>query len=170
MTLAELQTERLRLVAMTRATVRADAAKDGTLAGLLDVVVPVEWPPEHWEPPVYAFLERQFVESPEVAGWNRYVVLRGEPPTLIGTVNAFPKRADEAEAGYSILAPWQGRGFATEAMGAFVDELFCEDAVAAVSAQTYPHLMASRRVLEKCGFQWVGVGDEEGTIRFRQER
>lgn len=170
MTSSDILTQRLRLVAITLDMMRADAAQNGRLAGLLVARIPSTWPPEHWEPHVFAFLEKQYVATPHTAAWNRYVVLRAGPPTLIGTMNGFPKGADEAEIGYAILPPWQRLGLATEGMLVFLEELFRDGTLKGITAQTLPALTASIRVMEKCGFRPDGAGDEEGTVRYRLNR
>jgi RimJ/RimL family protein N-acetyltransferase len=65
---------------------------------------------------------------------------------------------DQAELGYWLGVPYWGKGYATEALHAVVDYAFTDlghDALNAGARVTNP---ASRRVLEKCGFQWTGVG------------
>lgn len=66
---------------------------------------------------------------------------------------------DEAPAlGYWLGVPYWGNGYATEALHAVIDYAFTDlehEALQAGSRVTNP---ASRRVLEKCGFQWTGVG------------
>jgi RimJ/RimL family protein N-acetyltransferase len=66
--------------------------------------------------------------------------------------------ADQPELGYWLGAPYWGQGYATEALHALIDYAFTDlghDALQAGARVTNP---ASRRVLEKCGFQWTGVG------------
>jgi RimJ/RimL family protein N-acetyltransferase len=67
-------------------------------------------------------------------------------------------REGEAEIGYWLGVPFWGRGYATEAARALIDHAFGElghDALVSGARVSNP---ASRRVLEKCGFQWTGVG------------
>src|SRR4051794_25696413 len=62
------------------------------------------------------------------------------------------------ELGYWLGVPFWGQGFATEAVRAVIDYTFTDlghDAIQAGARVTNPQ---SRRVLEKCGFQWTGVG------------
>jgi RimJ/RimL family protein N-acetyltransferase len=62
------------------------------------------------------------------------------------------------DLGYWLGAPYWGNGYATEAARAVIDYAFTaleQDALQAGARVTNP---ASRRVLEKCGFQWTGVG------------
>ena len=161
----DLLTQRLTLVAITPSLLRLDAPQ---LARALNADVPGLWPPEHWEPHVFDFLERQYDRAPHTIAWNRYVLLRSQPGTLIGTIGGFPRNETEAEIGYSILGPWQRQGFATEALLAILNEISRTAAVETITAQTFPHLVASIRVLEKCGFAPAGAGDEEGTVRYRR--
>lgn len=67
-----------------------------------------------------------------------------------------------AEIGYGISEGYQGRGYATEAVGAVVARALRQPAVTRVEAETAPDNKASRRVLEKCGFRPSGVVGEEG--------
>ncbi len=55
------------------------------------------------------------------------------------------------------VAYW-GRGFATEAARALIDHAFTDLELEALQAGARVTNPASRRVLEKCGFQWTGVG------------
>jgi RimJ/RimL family protein N-acetyltransferase len=60
------------------------------------------------------------------------------------------------ELGYWIGVPFWGQGYATEAARAVIDYAFGlgYEALEAGARVSNP---ASRRVLEKCGFQWTGV-------------
>jgi RimJ/RimL family protein N-acetyltransferase len=81
------------------------------------------------------------------------VMLGGE---LIGMCGV-ELRDSGAEIGYWLGVPYWGRGYATEAARAVIDHAFGalgHDALAAGARVSNP---ASRRVLEKCGFQWTGV-------------
>jgi RimJ/RimL family protein N-acetyltransferase len=60
--------------------------------------------------------------------------------------------------GYWIGVPFWGNGYATEAARALVDHAFGERFHAALVTGARTSNPASRRVLEKCGFQWTGVG------------
>ncbi len=62
------------------------------------------------------------------------------------------------ELGYWLGVDYWGHGYATEAVHALIDYAFTDlehEALQAGARVTNP---ASRRVLEKCGFQWTGVG------------
>jgi RimJ/RimL family protein N-acetyltransferase len=171
----DLKTARLRLVAITPAMLKADEAADGSLARILGAEVTADWPPEHWEPHVYHFIQKQYEDEPRTRGWHRYVLLpegRGSVlrDTLIGAVGAFPKLEGDAEIGYSTVPSYQRRGYGTEAARALVEWLLTEKDVQSVSAQTYPSLPESIKVMERCGLTYVGSGEDEGTVRYQRRR
>ena len=62
------------------------------------------------------------------------------------------------ELGYWLGVKHWGKGYATEAVRAMIDHIFTDldcEAIQSAARVTNP---ASRRVLEKCGFQWTGAG------------
>src|SRR5215472_3933598 len=75
---------------------------------------------------------------------------------LIGTCGLDP-RQDGAELGYWLGVPFWGRGYATEAARAMIDYAFSKLGYELLSSGARVSNPASRRVLEKCGFQWTGV-------------
>ncbi len=75
---------------------------------------------------------------------------------LIGMCGLDP-RQDGGELGYWLGVPFWGRGLATEAARAVIDYAFAELGHEVLSSGARVSNPASRRVLEKCGFQWTGV-------------
>jgi RimJ/RimL family protein N-acetyltransferase len=69
---------------------------------------------------------------------------------------AIPDRGGP-ELGYWIGVRHWGRGYATEAARAVIDHAFAELGYNTLHASVRVSNPASRRVLEKCGFQWTGV-------------
>ena len=63
-----------------------------------------------------------------------------------------------AEIGYWIGVPFWGSGYATEAARGLIDHAFGDLGYKVLTASARISNPASRRVLEKCGFQWTGVG------------
>jgi RimJ/RimL family protein N-acetyltransferase len=66
-------------------------------------------------------------------------------------------REDGAELGYWLGVPFWGCGYATEAVRAVIDYAFGELGHEVLHSGARVSNPASRRVLEKCGFQWTGV-------------
>ena len=81
------------------------------------------------------------------------ILLDGE---LIGTCGVDPREGG-AEVGYWLGVPYWGRGYATEAVRAVIDHAFGDLQHETLQAGARVSNPASRRVLEKCGFQWTGV-------------
>jgi len=88
-------------------------------------------------------------------GEATFVIALGDQ--LIGACAVEPRQSD-AEIGYWLGAPHWGRGYATEAVRAVIDHAFGALGHQALQAGARVSNPASRRVLEKCGFQWTGVG------------
>jgi RimJ/RimL family protein N-acetyltransferase len=99
----------------------------------------------------------QFIAGASKKGEAAYLItLRDE--TIIGACGLMFREDDTPEIGYWLGVPYWNKGYATEALHALIDCAFTDlthDAVQAGARVTNP---ASRRVLEKCGFQWTGVG------------
>ena len=83
------------------------------------------------------------------------ITLRGD--TVIGACGV-TALDDQAELGYWLGVPYWGKGYATEALHALIDYVFTDLGHEALNAGARVTNPASRRVLEKCGFQWTGVG------------
>jgi RimJ/RimL family protein N-acetyltransferase len=77
--------------------------------------------------------------------------------TLIGACGLDPRR-DAPEIGYWLGVPYWGHGYATEAVRALIDHAFGDLGRETLQAGARVSNPASRRLLEKCGFQWTGVG------------
>ena len=87
---------------------------------------------------------------------EQYVITLADG-TLIGACG-IELRDDAPSLGYWLGQPFWRKGYATEAVRALIDHAFGDlehDELHASARVTNP---ASRRVLEKCGFQWTGVG------------
>lgn len=86
--------------------------------------------------------------------------------TLIGMVGATPRTCDPGMVifGYWLGYDYWGRGYATEAATAFVDELIAVRRPRRIEAGVYGWNRASGRVLEKLGFKL------EGRMRSRVQR
>jgi RimJ/RimL family protein N-acetyltransferase len=77
---------------------------------------------------------------------------------VIGACGLMTTEREPPEIGYWLGAKYWGKGYATEAVRALIDHAFTDldcEALHSAARVTNP---ASRRVLEKCGFQWTGAG------------
>ena len=62
------------------------------------------------------------------------------------------------ELGYWLGVKHWGKGYATEAVRAMIDHIFTDTDAEAITSAARVTNPASRRVLEKCGFQWSSAG------------
>jgi RimJ/RimL family protein N-acetyltransferase len=70
-----------------------------------------------------------------------------------------------AEVGYSVVREYRGRGIATEAVGALVEEAFLRLHMRRVRAYCVPENLASRAVLERAGFEDDGILPHGATVQ-----
>ena len=78
---------------------------------------------------------------------------------FIGTIGYGPmQEGGNPEIGYWIGEPYWGFGYASEAAKAVVDYAFEEDEIVILEGGARITNAASRRVLEKCGFEYQGFG------------
>ena len=78
--------------------------------------------------------------------------------TVIGSCGLGVEDGSVPDLGYWLGTRYWGKGYATEAVRALIDHAFTERDDKALHASVRVTNPASRRVLEKCGFQWTGVG------------
>jgi RimJ/RimL family protein N-acetyltransferase len=89
---------------------------------------------------------------------NETVFLITSRDAVIGACGFAQVDRHPPEIGYWLGVKHWGKGYATEAVRALIDHAFTDldcEALQSAARVTNP---ASRRVLEKCGFQWTGAG------------
>lgn len=171
-----IQEKRLQLISCTLETLDAELASRQALADNLGLRVPESWPPGEYDRAAIQFFRQRVVENPNAEGWYSWYGALRENETargvLVGAGGYFgpPGTDGTVEIGYSILPEYRGRGFATEMAGALVSRACALPAVRRVIAHTFPDNAGSIKVLENCGFAFVGPGAELGTIRFELAR
>ncbi|NLX97113.1 MAG: GNAT family N-acetyltransferase [Rhodopirellula sp.] len=165
-----IRLDRLELIAATEALLQAEEDVP-QFAQHLQAEVPRNWPTPLYDSDARQHFLRVVKENSEAVGWTAWYILLIDQlgkKTLIGAVGACGQPDDEGQIviGYSLLDQFQGKGYATEALRGFLEFAKRHPSLRKVVADTYPHLMASIRVLEKNGFVRCGSGAEEGTMRF----
>jgi RimJ/RimL family protein N-acetyltransferase len=98
-----------------------------------------------------------FITDANKAGGEAVFLITLRDETIVGACGVVLQE-ETPELGYWLGLPFWGKGYATEALHAVIDYAFTDlerEALQAGARVTNP---ASRRVLEKCGFQWTGVG------------
>lgn len=77
--------------------------------------------------------------------------------TVLGACGIAQRAGEQPELGYWLAVAFWGNGYATEAARAVIDHAFDDLGCEALHAGARVSNPASRRVLEKCGFEWTGV-------------
>ncbi len=94
--------------------------------------------------------------------WNGpdhpFVIIHRATGAIVGVVGYTALDPAQPSIGYWLGAAHHGQGIASEAVRALIDYLFAERGVTALVASCRVVNTASRRVLEKCAFQWTGAG------------
>jgi RimJ/RimL family protein N-acetyltransferase len=99
----------------------------------------------------------EFITRTNLAAGEAAYLITLRDKTVIGAC-AIVQQADMPELGFWLGVPHWGKGYATEALHAVIDYAFTDLALEALQAGARVTNPPSRRVLEKCGFQWTGVG------------
>jgi RimJ/RimL family protein N-acetyltransferase len=144
-----LQTERLTL----RAPCLADAAVVAGLANDRRIAENTAQIPH----PYRLSDAESFIGSANSKADANFLVALADA-TLIGVCGIAMRGEPAPELGYWLGLAYWGHGFATEAVRAVIDYAFGDLKLESIQAGARVTNPASRRVLEKCGFQWTGVG------------
>ncbi|MEO7318446.1 MAG: GNAT family N-acetyltransferase [Chthoniobacteraceae bacterium] len=164
-----IHTQRLDLIPLSPAELRAAIDEDrSTMGRLLGVAVPATWEIRR------EFLElrlRQLEANPALQPWLiRGISLRDES-RLVGDIGfhsePFAARAPSEkslELGYGVLAAWQRRGFAREAIGAMIQWACEKHEVRRFVLSINPENHPSQALAAKLGFRKIGsrIDDIDG--------
>ncbi|MGF7144559.1 putative acetyltransferase [Anaerotaenia torta] len=115
------------------------------------------WPPHNNKEESRKILDR-FMEEDEV-----WAIVLKEKNKLIGSIGLHHDRLRSANEvlmlGYVLSDEYWGQGLMTEACHAVISFAFESLGIQLLTVHYYAHNLRSRRVIEKCGFQY------EGTLR-----
>jgi RimJ/RimL family protein N-acetyltransferase len=126
---------------------------------------------QDWQLPYTEQMARRLVESQEeidgpVSGDWVQLALDDGSGRLIGDLAVFVDAGTRlAMIGYTLDAAEQGKGLATEAVGALVDRLFDRTGVHRIAATLDPANVASARLLERLGFRYEGCARQAALVR-----
>lgn len=116
----------------------------------------------------YKEMLQGYIEHPDHGEWYAMWMICRNDDTHVGDLSFKGLNADgSVEIGYGILEEYRGCGYATEAVTAAVNWALAQHDVTRVEAEVESDNIASKRVLEKCGFIPSGVVGEEGPIYVR---
>jgi aminoglycoside 6'-N-acetyltransferase len=125
---------------------------------------------QSWDAPVSTMdASRQvalFAAADENApGWFQYAVELRAGEVLIGDIGVGRhENGMQADLGFTLARPYQGHGYATEAVRCVLDRLF-SNGIRLVSAECDARNLASARLLERLGFRREGLRIEHTWIK-----
>lgn len=103
---------------------------------------------------------RAFLLAPQPGFRERWAVAEGACDRLLGLLTLEPYTGEPCpggrEAGYWLHPDAQGHGFMAEALAALLAVAAAAEPGLVVSATIHPDNHPSRRVLERCGFRFLG--------------
>lgn len=118
---------------------------------------------QSWDTPFPVGAARAFVREVSVAdpawpGWFQYAIELRSDGSLAGDVGVnLHENRMQAEIGFTLAAAHQGQGYATEAVGRVLTELFTTAGLVRVSAECDARNDRSARLLERLGFRREGL-------------
>lgn len=160
-----IRTVRLTLIPATPEILRAELETPAALAAALGLDVPASWPPEYYDRDAVAWVLKMLEQNRFPSDWGCYYIgetLTAEPMRLIG-VGGFkgaPDATGTVEIGYGVVPEFRRRGYAREAVEAWIEWAFSDARVSHVIAHTLRHLTPSIGVLESTGFRYARDGGD----------
>jgi len=98
----------------------------------------------------------RYMAHQETYGYSRWLMFDRATGEAIGDAGLlYLPATKETELGYRLVKPWWGKGLATETAQAWLDYAFGELALPEVIAFSHPDNVASVRVMQKCGFEFL---------------
>lgn len=101
-------------------------------------------------------LEREIAEDPEhYLFFTEFLIVSKDSDCVVGSIDyKYIPKDGVTEVGYGLNPVYEGHGYMTEALRAFLN--FGKSlGIRAVRADTLPDNIKSQRVLEKCGFRFL---------------
>ncbi|GAB3946326.1 GNAT family N-acetyltransferase [Spirosoma harenae] len=139
-----------------------------SLAKLLNVAIPTDWPPgEYDQGAIQFFLDQLSTGGQGAEGWYAWYVIsyptNAIPATLVASGGYFgpPTTEGTLEIGYSVSEEWRRKGIATELVETLINHGWKQTGVKQIIAHTLPDNQASIGVLTKNGFLQIESDDPE---------
>jgi RimJ/RimL family protein N-acetyltransferase len=140
----------VRLVEATTDHLTAYAADPDALAGALGVMLPDGWPEF---PEAFGYALDVLIEHPADHAWSMHFFVDEQAGALVGSGGYKGRPVDRTvEIGYEIGPQWRGRGYATAAAAALVQQARASGLVDVVTAHTLGEENPSVAVLRRNGF------------------
>lgn len=151
----EIETPRLRLVALSPELARLQVEQPKAFFEALGVEPEPSWPPEFMDQEAMRWASGELNRHPGATGWYTWIYVSPVLNRLLGAggFQGRPDKHGQVEIGYSMLLSYREQGLATEAVCALMDWAYEDPAVKRIIARTRSDRNPSHRVLEKAGFE-----------------
>ena len=158
----ELETLRLRIIALDYEHFKMHLENNGALQRILKVAVTQEKVGDWFEEIMRVPLSRMAKDLENQYWYSNWQIVQKEINTVIGGIcfKGPPDSFGKVEIGYGVEKQYQNRGYATEAIQAVITWAFGQDKMKTVMAETDRDNIPSQSVLRKNGFIETGGNDE----------
>ncbi len=159
-----LQTDRLTI----RMLAHGDVTPLTHYRKLPDVARYQDWPMPYTRDLAHELVdEMDTLAGPTPGRWVQLAIVTGDPDgPMIGDLAVWlDADATLAMIGYTLDPAHQGEGYAVEAVDGIIGWLFRRKHVHRIAATIDPRNLASARVLERCGFEYVGTARSSALSR-----
>ena len=132
---------------------------DGTLSRFSEYYHNEEWPENDLTDALPVF--RELLKENGNDGFNLWLIVEKENNQIIGSAGYIGKPNNEGnvEIGFGIIPSKRGKGFCHESVEALLKWGLSHDEVKNIIAQCDKSNIASRKTLEKLGFEYIGEKD-----------
>ena len=119
----------------------------------------LSWPP-HKDVSMTQYVLYCWVEEYKKPDTYRFGIVCKEDGALIGSIDVVTYWEGDPVIGYCLSRPYWGRGYMTEACKALL-ELLRKEGFKKVYIEAVKENIGSNRVIEKCGFRYIGTNTQD---------
>ncbi|MCF6137746.1 GNAT family N-acetyltransferase [Pseudalkalibacillus berkeleyi] len=114
---------------------------------------------DYYKPEIFKARHKKLIEEQTQKG-SRFYLIKNETGSILGRINLVMDESHSiGDLGYRVGQIHTGKGIVTQALKLLLEDLIDLE-IKQVNAQTTTNNIASRRILEKNGFEYVG-NDED---------
>ena len=137
-----------------------DIISRGTSNQIFEYYYNEEWPENDLKEAFPVFEE--LLKEKENDGFNLWLVIEKKNNQIIGSAGYIGKPDNEGnvEIGFGIIPSKRGKGFCSESVEALIKWGLSHNEVHRIIAQCDKSNIASRKILEKTGFEYLGEKDD----------
>ncbi|MDF2663997.1 MAG: acetyltransferase [Paenibacillus sp.] len=150
----QLETSRLLLKTLDLELIEAAARRDTRAIEALGYKTDGEWPgPDFYE--ALPYFRELLIKNGGTKGFDSWIIAAKESREIVGGIGFIgdPDPDGSIEIGFAINESHQRKGYCHEAAQALINWAWNQASVASIVARCEPDNIASKRVLEKLGFQ-----------------